>query len=130
MTTPTPRRYHWEIVYPTGPKRWIYPKTGWRMIRTPYRRRVLVDTSPVLVRAKSPRSVLEVKMEEDPEGDLEEDPKEEEEEEPKKKKLKGTLDNGANSGPLEYSASKEEVESDLESTARSEAKPKELEDAP
>ncbi|GKD77917.1 hypothetical protein Tco_1340538, partial [Tanacetum coccineum] len=92
------------------------------------------------VGAKSPRSVLEVKKEEDLEEDPEEDPKEdlkedpeevpkeEEEEELKKKKLKGKPESSANTGPLEYLVSKEEVESDLESTSRSEAKPKELDD--
>ncbi|GJS09501.1 hypothetical protein Tco_0366297 [Tanacetum coccineum] len=42
--------------------------------------------------------------------------------------MKGTSESGANTRPLEYSASKEEVKSDIESTARSEAKAKELED--
>ncbi|GKB40395.1 hypothetical protein Tco_0885337 [Tanacetum coccineum] len=42
--------------------------------------------------------------------------------------MKGTSKSGVNTRPLEYSASKEEVKSDLESTARSEAKAKELED--
>ncbi|GJR81565.1 hypothetical protein Tco_0152350 [Tanacetum coccineum] len=62
--------------------------------------------------------------EEDPEKPSEETL---EEEEPRKKKSKETPDSGSNTGSLEYSASKEEVESYLESTARSEAKPKELE---
>ncbi|GKA47791.1 hypothetical protein Tco_0740749 [Tanacetum coccineum] len=74
------------------------------MIRTPYRHRG-VETSPVQVRAKSPRSVLEVEMEEDPKEDPEEDPEkdpeEEEEEEPRKKKLKGTPESGANTSPLD-----------------------------
>ncbi|GJT06196.1 putative reverse transcriptase domain-containing protein [Tanacetum coccineum] len=97
-------------------------------------------TLAINVRAKSPRSVLEVEKEEDLEEDTEEDPKEdlkedpeevlekEEEEELKKKKLKGTPESSANTRPLEYLVSKEEVESDLESTSRSEAKPKELDD--
>ncbi|GJW97036.1 putative reverse transcriptase domain-containing protein [Tanacetum coccineum] len=98
------------------------------MIRTPYRRRVLVKTSLVQEGAKSPRSFLEVKKEEDLEEGPEEDPKEEEDE-PKEKKLKEAVESSSNTGPLEYSEFEEEIESDLESTARSEAKPKELEDA-
>ncbi|GJT51429.1 putative reverse transcriptase domain-containing protein [Tanacetum coccineum] len=89
---------------------------------------LLLDVVHREVGAKSPRSVLEVEKEEDLEEDPEEDPKEEEEEELKKKKMKGTPESSANTRPLEYSASKEEVESDLESTSRSEAKPKELDD--
>ncbi|GJS37531.1 hypothetical protein Tco_0535913 [Tanacetum coccineum] len=107
MTTPTPRRYRWEIVYPAGPRRWTCPITGGRMIRTHYRRRVPIDTPPVQEEVQSPRSVLEVeKKEEESEEEDEPEEKEEprEEEEPK------------------------EIESELESTARSEPKPKELED--
>ncbi|GJV13252.1 hypothetical protein Tco_1354793 [Tanacetum coccineum] len=103
MTTPTPSRYRWDIVYPTGPRRWTCPITGGRMIRTPYRRRVPIETPPVQEEVQSLRSVLEVeKKEEDPEEeeDLKEEP--EEEKEPK------------------------EIESNLESTARSEPNPKEF----
>ncbi|GJZ85935.1 hypothetical protein Tco_0657545 [Tanacetum coccineum] len=127
MATLTPRRYRWEIVYPIGPKRCNSPRTGWRMIRKPYRRRVLVKTSPVQEGAKSPRSVLEIKYKEEPEEDPKEDLKEEDDE-LKKNKLKEEVESSSNTRPLEYSAFEEEIESDLESTARSGAKPKELED--
>ncbi|GKE61632.1 hypothetical protein Tco_1511999 [Tanacetum coccineum] len=80
MTTPTPRRYRWEIVYPTGPKRWICLKNGWRMIHIAYRCHVLVETSPVQVREKSPKRASKVGLEEDPEEDPEEDLEEKEEE--------------------------------------------------
>nr|GEU88250.1 reverse transcriptase domain-containing protein [Tanacetum cinerariifolium] len=106
MTTPTPRRYRWEIVQPTRPRSWICPQTRWRMIRTPYRLQVPIDTPPVQEEVQSPRSVLEVKKKEE-ELEEEEEPKEEEpkeEDEP------------------------EEIESEFKSTARSEPKPKELED--
>ncbi|GKF88376.1 hypothetical protein Tco_0259253, partial [Tanacetum coccineum] len=77
--------------------------------------------------AKSPRSVLEVETKKDPEEDLEEDPEKEEEDEPKMK-LKEAVESGSNIGLLGYSAFEEEIESDLDSKAISEAKPKELED--
>ncbi|GJS81872.1 putative reverse transcriptase domain-containing protein [Tanacetum coccineum] len=106
------------------------------MIRTPYRRRVPVENSPVQEGPKSPRSVLETEIKEEPKENPEEDPEEDpakypkvkEEEESRKKKLKETPDNGSNTRSLECSTSKEEVESDLKSTARSGGKPKELED--
>ncbi|GKB29051.1 hypothetical protein Tco_0868452 [Tanacetum coccineum] len=105
MTTPTPRRYRWEIVYPTGPRRWTCPITRGRMIRTPYKHRVPIKTPPVPKEVQSPGSVLEVeKKDEDPKEEPKEKEDLKEEEEPK------------------------EIESNLESTARSEPKPKELED--
>nr|GEW67625.1 reverse transcriptase domain-containing protein [Tanacetum cinerariifolium] len=80
------------------------------MIRTPYRRRVPIDTPPVQEEVKSPRSVLEVeKKEEDPkeekDSEEEEDPEEEEDLEEEK-------------DPNEEPDPKEEVDSDLESTAQ------------
>ncbi|GJS02599.1 hypothetical protein Tco_0319107 [Tanacetum coccineum] len=87
MSTPAPRRFRWEIVYPPhGPKWFIYPKTWYRMKRTAYRRLVPVVTSPVQVKEKSLERVLDVESEEDPEEDIQEDS--EEEGEPKKKRLK------------------------------------------
>ncbi|GJR25781.1 hypothetical protein Tco_1102013 [Tanacetum coccineum] len=78
---PTPRRYRWEIVYPAGPMRWTCPITGGRMIRTPHRRRVPIDTPLIQEEVQSPRSILEV---ENKEEDLEEEEEPEEDEEPKK----------------------------------------------
>nr|GEX86539.1 hypothetical protein [Tanacetum cinerariifolium] len=75
MSTLTPSRYRWKIVYSTGPKRWICPKNGWRMIRTPYRHRVLVEAPSAQVKEKSPKRAPEVELEEeDPKEDPEEDP--------------------------------------------------------
>ncbi|GJS65196.1 hypothetical protein Tco_0679760 [Tanacetum coccineum] len=68
MITPTPKRYRWEIVYPTGPRRWTCPITRERMIRTPYRRQIPIEIPFVQEEMQSPRSILEVeKKEEDPE---------------------------------------------------------------
>ncbi|GJS94109.1 hypothetical protein Tco_0801077 [Tanacetum coccineum] len=67
---PAPWRFHWEIIYPTGPKRFICPMTRLRMKRTAYRCRVSVVTPPVQVKEKSPERVPDVELEED----LEEDP--------------------------------------------------------
>ncbi|GJY54566.1 hypothetical protein Tco_0446230 [Tanacetum coccineum] len=65
MSTLAPRRYHWEIVYPSRPRRYIDPVTGFRMKRTAYRRRVLVPTQPSQVKEKSPENVPKVKLKED-----------------------------------------------------------------
>ncbi|GKG25847.1 hypothetical protein Tco_0398993, partial [Tanacetum coccineum] len=67
-------RYRWEIVYPTGPRRWTCPITRGRMIRTPYKHRVPIKTPPVPKEVQSPGSVLEVeKKDEDPEEEPEEE---------------------------------------------------------
>ncbi|GJY24247.1 hypothetical protein Tco_0397905 [Tanacetum coccineum] len=96
MSSPAPRRFHWEIVYPPpGPKRYIDPE-------------------------KSPERVPNVESEEDPE----EDP--EEEEEPMKKQKVSESD--SNTWPLDYTAPTKETDLDLDSIARSEAKPEDLED--
>ncbi|GJS24162.1 hypothetical protein Tco_0452794 [Tanacetum coccineum] len=101
MSTPVPRRFRWEIVYPPPePKRWIDPKTGWRMKRIAYRHLVPVITSH-----------------EDSEK----------EGEPKKKQLKGESESDSNTLPPDYTTPNEETETDLDSTARYEVKPEEFE---
>ncbi|GKE61264.1 hypothetical protein Tco_1511631, partial [Tanacetum coccineum] len=87
MSTPAPRRFRWEIVYPPpGPKWFICPKTGYRMKRTAYRHRVPIVTSPIQVKEKSTERVPDVESKEDPEEDPQEDS--EKEGEPKKKRQK------------------------------------------
>ncbi|GJX84486.1 putative reverse transcriptase domain-containing protein [Tanacetum coccineum] len=66
--------------------------------------------------------------EEEDEEEEEEEDEEEEKEESEKKRSKEALEMGSNSEPLCYAAINNEVESDLESTARSEPKCKEMED--
>ncbi|GJR44061.1 hypothetical protein Tco_1312164 [Tanacetum coccineum] len=94
MSTSTPKRFHWEIIYPPPRQRtWIDPKTGWRMKQTTYRRRV------------------------ESEEDLE-----------KEEELNEASKSDSNTLPPDYTASDEETDSDLDSTARSEARVEELED--
>ncbi|GJV57457.1 reverse transcriptase domain-containing protein [Tanacetum coccineum] len=95
------------------------------MKRTTYRRCVPVVTSPVQVKEKSPKRVPDVESEEDPEEDLQEDS--EKEGEPKKKRLKKASESDSNTLPPDYSTPNKETETNLDSTARCEAKPKELE---
>ncbi|GJU56582.1 hypothetical protein Tco_1230296 [Tanacetum coccineum] len=74
---------------------------------------------------------LEEKEEEEEEEEEEEDEEEEEEEEKEESEKKGSKEAsemGSNSESSGYAASDNEVESDLESTARSEPKCKEMED--
>ncbi|GJR99918.1 reverse transcriptase domain-containing protein [Tanacetum coccineum] len=95
------------------------------MKRTAYRLRIPVVTSPVQVKEKSHERVPDVESEEDPEEDPREDS--EEEGEPKKKRLKEASESDSNTLPSDYTTPNEEAETDLDSTARCEAKPKELE---
>nr|GEW11017.1 hypothetical protein [Tanacetum cinerariifolium] len=128
MSSLATRRFHWEIVYPTEPRTSICPETVWRMIQKSYRRRVPIETSPVKVKEKSPEIVPQVESEEDLEEE-EEDPQEdfEEEGEPMKKRLKEASESDSNTLPPDYTAPNEKTETDLDYTARYEAKPKELE---
>ncbi|GJR98583.1 hypothetical protein Tco_0270757 [Tanacetum coccineum] len=127
MSTPTPMRFHGEIVYPPPGTKWfLYLKTGYRMKRTTYRRRVFVITPPIQVKEKSHERIPDVESKKDPEEDPQEDS--EEEGELKKKRLKKASESDSNTWPLNDSTSDEEIDLELQSTARSEAKPKELED--
>ncbi|GKC98235.1 hypothetical protein Tco_1168510, partial [Tanacetum coccineum] len=66
--------------------------------------------------------------EEEEEDEEEEEEEDEEEEESEKKRSNEVSEMGSNSEPPGYAAIDNEVESDLESTARSEPKCKEMED--
>ncbi|GKD43244.1 hypothetical protein Tco_1267889 [Tanacetum coccineum] len=84
------KRFRWEIVYPPPePKRWIDPKTGWRMKRIAYKRLVPVITSYEDSEKKG---------------------------EPKKKQLKGESESDSNTLPPDYTTPNEETETDLDST--------------
>ncbi|GJW96959.1 hypothetical protein Tco_0178767 [Tanacetum coccineum] len=126
MSTPPPRRFRWEIVYPPPRQKWfICPKTGYRMKGTAYRCRVPIVTSLVQVKEKSSERVLDVESEEDPKEDPQEDS--EEEGEPKKKRLKEASESDSNTLPSDYAAPNKETGMDLDSTARCEAKSREFE---
>ncbi|GKA51496.1 hypothetical protein Tco_0744692, partial [Tanacetum coccineum] len=73
-------------------------------------------------------SSKEEKGEEEEEEEEEEKDEEEDKEESEKKRSKEALEMGSNSEPLDYAAIDNDVESDLESTTRSEPKCKEMED--
>ncbi|GJT32487.1 hypothetical protein Tco_0922906 [Tanacetum coccineum] len=73
-------------------------------------------------------SSKEEKGEEEEEEEEEEKDEEEDKEESEKKRSKEALEMGSNSEPLGYAAIDNDVESDLESTTRSEPKCKEMED--
>ncbi|GJX41197.1 putative reverse transcriptase domain-containing protein, partial [Tanacetum coccineum] len=92
--------------------------------RTAYRRLVPVVTSPVQVKEKSPERVPDVESEEEPKEDPQEDS--EEEDKPKKKRLKEASESDSNTLPPDYTSPNEDTETDLDSTARCEAKLKEL----
>nr|GEX48352.1 hypothetical protein [Tanacetum cinerariifolium] len=91
------------------------------MKRIAYRRLVPIVTSPVQVKEKSPERVPDVESKEDPQEDFKK------EGEPKKKQLKEALESDSNTLPLDYTTPNKEIEMDLDSTARCEAKPKEFE---
>ncbi|GJZ97939.1 putative reverse transcriptase domain-containing protein [Tanacetum coccineum] len=83
------------------------------------------------MKAKYPRLFVDCAEEEDEEEEEEEDEEEEEEEEEEeleKKRSNEASEMGSKSKPPGYAAIDNEVESDLESTARSEPKCKEMED--
>ncbi|GKD09175.1 hypothetical protein Tco_1188860, partial [Tanacetum coccineum] len=104
---------------PLGPKFYRDPKTGYRVKWTAYKCRVPIEFHPLRLKKNSPERILEVEPKEDPE---------EEKEEPKKKKLKEASKIDSNTRPLDNSTSNKEIYSELQSTARSEAKPKKLQD--
>nr|GEX37979.1 reverse transcriptase domain-containing protein [Tanacetum cinerariifolium] len=74
---------------------------------------------------KSHERVIGVESEEDPKEDPQEDPKDEVE--PTKKRLKDASKSKSNTLPPNYTTPNEETKTDLDSTTRCEAKPKELE---
>ncbi|GJQ98111.1 hypothetical protein Tco_0009250 [Tanacetum coccineum] len=77
MSSPAPRRFSWEIVYPPPRPKWFIDlKTGYRMKRTGYRHHVPVTTHPFQTKEKSPERVPAMESEEDPEEDPKEDPEE------------------------------------------------------
>ncbi|GJZ21109.1 putative reverse transcriptase domain-containing protein [Tanacetum coccineum] len=99
MSTLTPKRFRWDIVYPPpGPKWFICPKTWYRIKRTAYRCRVSVTTSHVQVKEKSPEKIPEVESEED----LEEE-----------EGLDEASESDLNTLPLDYTTSDEDTNSDL-----------------
>ncbi|GJY05275.1 hypothetical protein Tco_0371215 [Tanacetum coccineum] len=150
MSPPTCKKFGWGIVVPTGLKRYTNPVTGLRMKWTNRKCRIPIDLYPCRVEEKlimrkvegkwimkkEIRMILKdgtisefrrytsSKEEKDEEGDEEEEEKEESE----KKRSKEASEMGSNSEPPGYAAIENEVESDLESTARSEPKYKEMED--
>ncbi|GKD69493.1 hypothetical protein Tco_1323583 [Tanacetum coccineum] len=110
MSTLTPKRFRWDIVYPPpGPKWFICPKTWYRIKRTAYRCRMSVTTSHVQVKEKSPEKIPEVESEED----LEEE-----------EGLDEASESDLNTFPLDYTTSDEDTNSDLDSTSRSRARAK------
>ncbi|GKA55635.1 reverse transcriptase domain-containing protein [Tanacetum coccineum] len=94
MSTPVPRRFRWEIVYPPpGPKWFINPKTGYRMKRTAYRRRVHVTTHPFRAKEKLPEKPLDDSApDEETDSDLDSTAKSE----AKPKDLEDTFTNNVN----------------------------------
>ncbi|GJY08400.1 hypothetical protein Tco_0375454 [Tanacetum coccineum] len=148
MTPYTRKKFHWGIVIPTGLKRYTDLTTGLRMKRTNRKCRIPIDLYMCRVEEKLIMRKLERKwimkkemrmiskdgtISEFPEytSSKEEDEEEEEEEEKEESEKKGSKrasEMGSNSESFGYAASDNEVESDLESTARIEPKCKEMED--
>ncbi|GKA79456.1 hypothetical protein Tco_0786052, partial [Tanacetum coccineum] len=120
MSSPGPRRFWQKVVPPPiGPK--FYPKTGYRVKRTARKCVVPIEFHPSRLKRKLLERISKDDSEEDPKEDSEE------EGEPKKKRLKEASKSNSNTLPSDYTTPNEEIETDLDSTARCEAKPKELE---
>ncbi|GJS44142.1 hypothetical protein Tco_0569185 [Tanacetum coccineum] len=148
--SPTRKKFRWGIAIPTGLKRYTDPAIGLKMKRTNRKCRIPIDLYPFRVEEKLTVREVEGKwiMKKEmtmiskdgtisgfpgytsskEEEDEEEDEKEEEKEESEKKRLKEASEIGSNSESPGYAEIDNEVESDLESTARSEPKCKEIED--
>ncbi|GJT24736.1 hypothetical protein Tco_0894673 [Tanacetum coccineum] len=92
------------------------------MMRTAYIRLVSSPTHPLRITKKPSEKIPKG----DPEEEPEEDPKKESEEEPNEEP-KEASESGSNTLPPDYTTLNEEIDSDLDSTARSEAKADELE---
>ncbi|GJR38263.1 hypothetical protein Tco_1213947 [Tanacetum coccineum] len=121
MSPPTRKKFRWGIVVLTRLKRYEDLETGLRIKRTNRKCRIPVDQYLCRVDEK----LIMRKSEE------EEDEEEEEEEEKEESKKKGSNEAskiGSNYESSCYAASDKEVESDLESTTRSEPKCNEMED--
>ncbi|GJZ80661.1 hypothetical protein Tco_0645655 [Tanacetum coccineum] len=98
MSYPTPKRYRWGIIYPTGPKHYRDSKIGHRVKRTNRNCRIPIELYPCRIEE---RLVIR---------DLREDPDEKEGAETMKRELRVVKENGSNSRFLEYSTSKEDSE--------------------
>nr|GEW45560.1 hypothetical protein [Tanacetum cinerariifolium] len=87
-------------------------------------------SEPLVIERKNHLREFLMWNQKEPEEDREEDPQEnsEEECELKKKRLKEASESDSNTWPLDDSTSDDETDSELQSIARSKAKPKESED--
>ncbi|GJW30997.1 putative reverse transcriptase domain-containing protein [Tanacetum coccineum] len=145
MSPPTRKKFRWGTVFPTGRKRYTDPETGLRIKRTNRKCRIPIELYPCRVEEKFIMRELEgeriMKKEMrmiSKDGTIsefpgytsskEEEGEEEENEESEKKRSKEASEMGSNSKPSGYAVIDNNVESDLESTARSEPKCKEIED--
>nr|GEV03297.1 putative reverse transcriptase domain-containing protein [Tanacetum cinerariifolium] len=114
MSPPTRKKFRWGTVYPTG-RKVNYEKIGRKMDHVEGNENDLKDGTIF----KFPGYT----------SSKEEEDEEEEKEESKKKGSNEASKIGSNSEPPSYAAIDNEVDSDLESTARSKPKCKEMEDA-
>ncbi|GJS47660.1 retrovirus-related pol polyprotein from transposon TNT 1-94 [Tanacetum coccineum] len=136
MSPLTRKKFRWGTVLPTGCKRYTDPETGLRIKRTNRKCRIPIELYPCRVEEKLIMKELEgewiMKKEMrmiSKDGTISGFPgytssKEEEDEEEKKE----ASEMGSNSEPPGYAAIDDDVESDLESTARSEPKCMDMED--
>ncbi|GJT04672.1 hypothetical protein Tco_0839134 [Tanacetum coccineum] len=140
------------IVVPTGLKRYKDPETRLRIKQTNRKCRIPIDLYPcrveekLIMRKSEGKWIMKKEMrmiskdgtiyefprytssKEEEEEEEKEEEEEEEKEESEKKGSKEASEMGSNSESSGYAASDNEVESDLESRARSEPKCKEMED--
>nr|GFA93275.1 reverse transcriptase domain-containing protein [Tanacetum cinerariifolium] len=148
MSPSTRKRFRWGTILPTGRKRYTDPETGLRIKRTNRKCRIPIDLYPCRVKEKLIMIKVEGKwiMKKEmrmisKDGTIskfpkytsskkeeEEEEEEEEKKESKKNRSKEVSEMGSNSEPPGYAAIDNKVESDLESTARSEPKCKEMKD--
>ncbi|GKB70428.1 hypothetical protein Tco_0931840 [Tanacetum coccineum] len=140
MSPPTLKKFRWRTIFPTGRKRYTNPETGLRIKRMNRKCRIPIELYTCRVKEKLIMNELEgewiMKKEMrmiSKDGTIFEFPgytssKEEEDEEEDEKEEKEVSEIGSNSEPPGYVAINDDVESDLESTARSKPKCKEIED--
>ncbi|GJT98768.1 hypothetical protein Tco_1094286 [Tanacetum coccineum] len=145
MSPPTRKKFHWGIVVPTRLKHYKDPETRLRIKWINRKCRIPIDLYPCFVEEKlimrklKGKWIMKKKMRMiSKDGTIseflgytsskEEEDEEEDEEESEKKRSKEASGMGLNSEPPGYAAIDNEVESDLESTSRSEPKCKEMED--
>nr|GEV35021.1 putative reverse transcriptase domain-containing protein [Tanacetum cinerariifolium] len=136
MSPPTHKKFHWKTVFPTGHECYTDLETGLRIKRTKRKCQIPIDLYPCRVEEKlimkelkgewimkkKIRMILKDGTISKFLGYISSKEEEDEEEEKEASKI------GSNSKPLGYAAIDDDVESDLESTARSEPKCKEMED--